>query len=89
MTQKLARFLRSELMGRWQVGPSQVAAIDVTRESIVHFLQDTFGLSARRAAAETDEFLRTFEEKLNRAAGLAFDQAPAANTKSFKPISAA
>ena len=30
MTQKLSRFLRSELMGRWQVAPSQVAAIDVT-----------------------------------------------------------
>ena len=89
MKQEFSRFLRSELIGRWQVGPSQVAAIDVTRESIVQFLQHTFEFSARRAAIEADEFLRKFEERLSLAAGSGHDQAHAEDTKSYKHISAA
>jgi hypothetical protein len=61
------RFLRSELMGRWQVQPGQIAGIDVTRESLVRFLEETFQFSNRRATAEVDEFLGTFQEKLRRA----------------------
>jgi hypothetical protein len=88
MKQELSRFLRSEIMGRWQVGPSQVAAIDITRESIVHFLQNTFEFSERRATVEAEELFRTFQEKLHRATRLTSDETPAEDTTSFD-ISAA
>ena len=79
MKQELSRFLRSELMGRWQVSSSQAAAMDVTRESIVNFLQDTFEFSKRRAAVEADEFFRSFEEKLSQATRSANDEASTEN----------
>jgi hypothetical protein len=76
-------------MGRWQLHPGQVAGIEVTRESLVRFLEDTFQFSNRRATAEIDEFLGALEQKLRRATESATQERPAENSKLFRPTSAA
>ena len=69
MNQQISRFLRSEVMGRWQVEPVHLAEIDVTRESLIRFLQDTFAFSRSRATLEIDTLLFELEEKLRCASG--------------------
>jgi hypothetical protein len=64
---KIFRFLRTELVNRWQVEPGSVASMDITRDTLIGFLQEHFGISRRRAGVEADEFLGAFQDKLRRA----------------------
>ena len=86
MKKQISRFLRSEVMGRWQVEPARLAGIDVTRESLISLLQDSFEFSKSRATAEIDEFIGGLEEKLRRASG---SETSAEETQSIRRSSAA
>jgi hypothetical protein len=66
-SEKVVRFLRSEITERWPVDPANVVAIDTSREGVIEFLQTTFQFSRNRAAAEADELLSSFQAKLERA----------------------
>jgi hypothetical protein len=64
---KVDRFVRGEIGSRWPVDSALIESINVSRESLIGFLCDHFGLSQSRATTEVDNLFTTLRQKLELA----------------------
>jgi hypothetical protein len=69
VSDRILQFFRTEFFLHWQVDPNDATTIDGTRDGLVRFLRERFGLSAHRAELEADEFLAGINERLRLSRG--------------------
>jgi len=63
----MVQFFRFEAMDQWHLNPDQAKSLDGRRDQLIAFLQDCYDFSMHRATTEVDEFLRTLDQKIERA----------------------
>jgi len=62
------RLFRSELLERWPgLSPDDVISLNGTRQELIGFLQERYGLGFKRASMEADEFISRVDSRLRAA----------------------
>src|SRR5438132_1578538 len=65
---KWIRFFRAEALERWnQLGSNDVPLLNGDRDGLIGLLQDRYSFAHRRAEIEVDDFISTFQKRMQTA----------------------